>query len=100
MGGKLNLPMFLFNVGMLTLMNIDTLIFLALSWITLENNKEDGAIPFLDIIAKPEVDGKLSFNVYRKHTCTDQYLQWDSYHHLTAKFSVIHTLSHRAPNSM
>ena len=27
--GKLNLPMFLFNVGLLTLMNIDSLIFLA-----------------------------------------------------------------------
>ena len=28
------------------------------------------------------------------HTLT-QYLQWDSCHHLSAKFSVIHTLSHR-----
>ena len=27
---------------------------------------------------------------------TVQYLQWDSHHHLSAKFSVIHTLSHRA----
>ena len=27
---------------------------------------------------------------------TDQYLQWDSHHHLSAKFSVIHTLSNRA----
>ena len=27
---------------------------------------------------------------------TDQYLQWDSHHHLSAIFSVIHTLSHRA----
>ena len=27
--GKLNLPMFLFNVGLLTLINIDSLIFLA-----------------------------------------------------------------------
>ena len=29
-------------------------------------------------------------------THTDQYLQWDSHYHLSAKFSVIHTLSHRA----
>ena len=32
----------------------------------------------------------------RKPTHTDQYLQWDSHHPLSAKFSVIQTLSHRA----
>ena len=63
---------------------------------TVENNKEDGAIPFWDTIVKPEADGKLSTIVYRKPTHTDQYLQWDSHHYLSAKFSVIHTLSHRA----
>ena len=63
---------------------------------TMEDNKEDGAIPFLDTIVKPEADGKLSTTVYRKPTHTDQYLQWDSHHHLSAKFGVIHTLSHRA----
>ena len=59
------------------------------------DNKEDGSIPFLDIV-KPEVDGSLSITVYRKPTHTDQYLQWDSHHNLSAKFSVINTLSHRA----
>ena len=34
--------------------------------------------------------------MYRKPTHTDQYLQWDSHHHLSAKFSFIHTLSHGA----
>ena len=63
---------------------------------TVEDNKEDGSIPFLDTIVKPEVDGSLSITVYRKPTQTDQYLQWDSHHHLSAKFSVIQTLSHRA----
>ena len=58
--------------------------------------KEDGSIPFLDTIVKPEADGTLSITVYRKPTHTDQYLQWDSHHHFSAKFSVIHTLSHRA----
>ena len=62
----------------------------------MEDNKEDGSIPFLDTIVKPEADGTLSITVYRKHTHTDQYLQWDSHHHLSAKFSVIHILSHRA----
>ena len=52
--------------------------------------------PILDSIVKPEADGNLSITVYRKPTHTDQYLQWDSQHHLPAKFSVIHTLTHRA----
>ena len=63
---------------------------------TVEDNKEDGSISFLDTIVKPEADGTLSITVYRKPTHTDQYLQWDSHHHLSAKFSVIHILSHRA----
>ena len=63
---------------------------------TVEDNKEDGSIPFLDTIVKPEVDGSLSIAVYRKPMHTDQDLQWDSNHHLSAKFSVIQTLSHRA----
>ena len=63
---------------------------------TVEDNKEDGSIPFLETTVKPEADGKLSITVYRKPTHTDQYLQWDSHHHLSAKFSVIHTLSYRA----
>ena len=63
---------------------------------TMENNKEDGAIPFLDTIVKPKVDGNLSITVYRKLTHMDQYLWWDSHHHLSAKSSVINTLTHRA----
>ena len=52
---------------------------------TVENNKEDGAMLFLDTIVKPETDGELSITVYRKPTHMDQYLQWDSHHHLSAK---------------
>ena len=59
--------------------------------------REDGVIPFMYTIVKPEADGKLSITVYRKPTHTDQYLQWDSHHHLSAKFSAIHTLSHSTP---
>ena len=61
-----------------------------------EDNKEDGSIPFLATIVKPVADGTLSTTLYRKPTHTDQYLQWDSHHHLSAKFCVVHTLSHRA----
>ena len=56
---------------------------------TVEDNKENGSIPFLDTIVKPEVDGGLSITVYRKPT--QQYLQWDSHHNLSSKFSVINT---------
>ena len=60
---------------------------------TVKTNKEEGAIPFLDTIVKPEADGTRSITVYMKPTHTDQYLQWDSHHHLSARISVIHTLS-------
>ena len=63
---------------------------------TVEGNKEDGSIPFFDTTVKPEVGGGPSITVYRKPTHTDQYLQWDSHHNPSAKFSVINTLSHRA----
>ena len=63
---------------------------------TVEDNKEDGSISFMDTIVKPEKKGGLSTTVYRKPTHTDQYLQWDSQHNLSTKFSVINTLSHRA----
>ena len=39
---------------------------------TVGNNKEDGAIPFLDTIVKQETDGKLSISVYWKPTHMDQ----------------------------
>ena len=55
---------------------------------------EDGSIPFMDTIVKLEENGGLSITVYRKPTHTDQYLQWGSLHNLSAKFSVINTLSH------
>ena len=63
---------------------------------TVGNNKEDGVIPFLDTIVKPEADGTLPITADRKPTHTDQYLQWDIHHYLSAKFSAIHTLTHRA----
>ena len=58
--------------------------------------KEDGSIPFLDTLITPEKNGTFSVGVYRKQTHTDLYLPWDSNHHLSAKYSVIKTLTHRA----
>ena len=56
---------------------------------TVENNEEDGVILFLDITVKSEVDGNLFITVYRKPTHTDQYLQWDSHYHLSAKLVLL-----------
>ena len=42
---------------------------------TVEDNKENGTIPFLDTIVKLEADGNLFITVYRKPTHMDQYLQ-------------------------
>ena len=63
---------------------------------TVKGNQENGAIPFLDTLVKPEADNSLSITVYHKPTHTDQYLQRDSNHNLLAMYSVIGTLTHRA----
>ena len=64
--------------------------------ITVEGTQGNGDIPFLDTLVTPLADNSLSFTVYCKPTHTDKYLQWDSHHSLSAKYSVIGTLSHRA----
>ena len=53
-------------------------------------------MPFLDILITPKEDGSLSTTVYRKPTHTDLYLQWDSNHTITSRYSVVGTLHHRA----
>ena len=63
---------------------------------TVEGNQENGAIPFLDALVKPEADNSLSISLWRKPTHTEQYLQWDSHHNLAAKYSGISTLIYRA----
>ena len=63
---------------------------------TVEDNQENGAIPFLDTIVKLQADNIQSLTAYRKHTHTDQYLHLDSHHNLVAKCSVISTLTHRS----
>ena len=44
----------------------------------------------------PEADNTLSITVYRKSMHMDQYHQWDSHHHLSAKYSIINNLTYRA----
>ena len=61
-----------------------------------EDTQADGSLPFLDVLVTPQADGSLSTSVYRKPTHTNQYLQWDSHHPISAKYSAISTLFHRA----
>ena len=63
---------------------------------TEEDAKEDGSIPFLDTLITPAQNGTFSIGVYRKPTHTDLYLPLDSNHHLSARYSVIKTLTHMA----
>ena len=63
---------------------------------TVENTRDDGSIPFLDTLIKPNHDGSLQTKVYRKPTHTNQYLKWDSHHAISNKYSVISSLLHRA----
>ena len=57
---------------------------------------QQGSLPFLDTLVTVQPDNTFSTSVYRKPTHTDQYLHWDSNHHITAKQSVFNTLAHRA----
>ena len=57
---------------------------------------QQGSLPFLDTLVTIQPDNTFNTSVYRKPTQTDQYLHWDSNHHITAKQSVFNTLAHRA----
>ena len=63
---------------------------------TCEEVRDDGSMPFLDILITPKEYGSLSTSVFRKPTHTYLYLQWDSHHTISSKYSVAGTLYHRA----
>ena len=63
---------------------------------TAEDIQADRSLPFLDVLVTPQPDGTLTTSVYRKPTHTNQYLQWHSHQSISAKYSVISTLYHRA----
>ena len=46
---------------------------------------QQGSLQFLDTLVTIQQDNTFSTSVYRKPTHTDQYLHWDSNHHITAK---------------
>ena len=47
--------------------------------------RQHSSLPFLDTLVTIEPNNTFSTTVYRKVTHTDQYLHWDSNHHITAK---------------
>ena len=63
---------------------------------TAETTRADGSMPFLDTLVTPQSDGSLATTVYRKPTHTNQYIQWDSHHAITNKYSTSSSLLHRA----
>ena len=60
--------------------------------IELEENRE---LPFLDTCVKIEANGTFSTKVYRKKTHTNQYLNFNSNHHLSQKVGIVSTLMKR-----
>ena len=61
---------------------------------TVKETRADGSM-FFDTSVMPEPDRSPATTVYRKPTHTNLYLQWDSYHNLSASYSVINALTHR-----
>ena len=59
--------------------------------LTTEAPNSNGSIQFLDILVTPGPDSILLTLVYRKPTHTDQYLNWDSHHNLSAKYGAFNT---------
>ena len=63
---------------------------------TVEEPGDNGSAPFLDTRVTQGSNNTIHTKVYRKPTHTNQYLNWDSNHFITAKNSVYNPLAHRA----
>ena len=56
----------------------------------------NNSIPYLDLQIYKEQNGSLTFGIYRKPTHSGRYLNYNSYHSMSQKRGVIHTILHRA----
>ena len=63
--------------------------------LTVEETRPDRSMPFLDTLVIPQTNGILETTVYRKSNHTYLYLQWNSHHTITAKYSAISILFDR-----
>ena len=57
--------------------------------------ERDGSLPFLDTLLQRKEDGSLGVTVYRKHTHTDHYLDFQSYHPHHVKRGLVRCLYNR-----
>ena len=64
------------------------------------NTKIDRKLAFVDTALSREADGRLTTNVYRKPTQTDQYLAYDSHHPQSVKRGIVKCLYDRAKRNV
>ena len=57
--------------------------------------QEDNKIAFLDTLIHVQEDKTIKTTIYRKATHTDQYLDFNSNHHIKQKIGIISTFKHR-----
>ena len=58
-------------------------------------HQQDRELPFLDTCVRVNYDGTFSTKVYRKKTHTNQYLNFNSNHHLGQKVGIVSMLMKR-----
>ena len=57
--------------------------------------QENDMLAYLDVRCNVEPDGTIRITIYRKKTHTDQYLDFNSNHHMKQKLGIISTFKHR-----